>query len=128
MPIYYALVAKDEEWTVCVDGRLWETWFDYVWDLKSTPDGSVIGAAVQQDMEYGMVVNDSPWENRYKNITGMLNSNGQGNYDISCWMRMSSGSATGAVTLKLVSGSGTDYINVQSSVSNAWFFWIPISI
>jgi hypothetical protein len=60
------------------------------------------------------------WAGPRQDITGMLNSNGQGNYDISCWMRMASGSATGAVTLKLVSGSGTDYINVQSNVSTSW--------
>lgn len=67
-----ALAANDEEWTVCVDGECWESRFDYAWDLKFTPDGSHIGAAIQQDSEYGMVVNDTPWDNLYQNISGTV--------------------------------------------------------
>lgn len=66
------LGANDEEWTVCVDGQRWENRFDYVWDLKFTPDGSHIGAAIQQDSEYGMAVNDVPWETLYQNISGTV--------------------------------------------------------
>lgn len=67
-----ALTANDEEWTVCVDGECWEGRFDYAWDLKFSPDGSFISAAIQQDSEYGMSVNDTIWETLYKNISGTL--------------------------------------------------------
>ncbi len=67
-----ALISNDEEWTACIDGESWETWFDFIWDLKFTPDGSHIGASIQKDMEYGMVVNDVMWENLYQSINGTV--------------------------------------------------------
>ncbi len=63
-----SLVAREEEWTVCIDGSAWETWFDYIWALQCSADGSLVGAAVQTDGEYGMVVNDQPWETLYENL------------------------------------------------------------
>ena len=67
-----ALVSNDEEWTISVNGSSWETMFDYIWDLKITSKGSFIGAAVQKDGEYGMVVNDTIWDNLYANISGVV--------------------------------------------------------
>ena len=67
-----AMVANDEEWTVCVDGTSWETKFDYIWDLKNSSDGSFIGAAIQSDGQYGMVVNDKVWDHLYENISGVV--------------------------------------------------------
>lgn len=66
-----ALASRDEEWTVCADGAFWETWFDYIWDFQSTPDGSFMGAAVQKDGQYGMVVNDKMWDEFYESISGV---------------------------------------------------------
>ncbi len=72
-----AFAANDEEWTVCVDGTSWEEKFDYIWDLKCSSDGSFIGAAVQLEGQYGMVVNDKTWETLYESIAGTaLNDNG----------------------------------------------------
>ncbi|MCK5311500.1 MAG: Tmc redox complex protein TmcD [Desulfobacteraceae bacterium] len=73
-----AMVANDEEWTICVDGVSWETQFDYIWDLRNSSDGSFIGAAVQTDGQYGMVVNDTIWDTLYHNISGVVLSD-QGN-------------------------------------------------
>ena len=71
------LGAEDEEWTVYLDGRPWENRFDYIWDLQYSDDGSHVAAAIQQDMTYGMAVNDSPWETFYENLTcPMISSTG----------------------------------------------------
>ena len=69
---FAAFVAKDEEWTMNVDGTEWSNWFDFLWDMKISPNGDFIGAAFQTDSEYGMVVNDVPWEDRYENISGAV--------------------------------------------------------
>ncbi|THB75335.1 MAG: Tmc redox complex protein TmcD [Desulfobacteraceae bacterium] len=62
------LAANDEEWTVCIDGTEWESRFDYIWGMTFSSDGSYLGAAIQQDGEYGVVVNDEPWESLYENM------------------------------------------------------------
>lgn len=67
-----ALVSRDEEWTACVDGVLWDTWVDFIWDLRFTRDGASMGAAVQKEMQYGMVVNDALWGTLYENISGTV--------------------------------------------------------
>lgn len=62
------LVQTDMEWTVAVDGETWgegET-FAFVWDLKWSEEGDVVAAAIQQDGEYGMIVNGTPWEQLYE--------------------------------------------------------------
>jgi len=69
------LVSTEEEWTVCVDDALWETRFDYIWDFQHSDDGAFIGAAIQSGGEYGMAVNDTPWESLYHNISGAVLSN-----------------------------------------------------
>ena len=71
------LAANDEEWTVYIDGIPWENRFDYAWGLQWTADGSHVAVAVQNDMAYGMAVNDTVWETLYENITGcVLGSSG----------------------------------------------------
>jgi hypothetical protein len=65
-------VANDDEWTVFTCGDVWEETFDYIWDMKISYDGSHIGASVQRDGKYGMVVNDSAWENMHENIAGTI--------------------------------------------------------
>ena len=70
-------VMADEEWTICVDGSEWNTWFDFVWDLAFTRDGSHVGLTVQQDMKYGMAVDDVIWPKLYENISqAVLHDNG----------------------------------------------------
>ncbi len=68
---FAACVNQDEEWTLCVNGSLWENRFDFIWDLQCSSDASHLGVAFQQDMEYGMAVDDEPWEELYETISGM---------------------------------------------------------
>lgn len=69
---FAACVARDEEWTVTRDGSEWSNWFDFIWNLSVSPDGNSVGAAFQSDMEYGIVVNDAPWEERFESMTGAV--------------------------------------------------------
>lgn len=69
---FAAFVAKDEEWTMNVNGTQWSNWSDFIWDMKISPAGDFLGAAFQTDSEYGVIVNDVPWENRYENLTGAV--------------------------------------------------------
>ncbi|MCP4023601.1 MAG: Tmc redox complex protein TmcD, partial [Desulfobacteraceae bacterium] len=63
-----ACVCKDEEWTVAVDGREWNTWFDYIWRLMFSSSGSHMGISVQKDMEYSMAVDDRIWDNLFDSL------------------------------------------------------------
>ncbi|MEX1314148.1 MAG: Tmc redox complex protein TmcD, partial [Desulfotignum sp.] len=63
---FAAFVARDEEWTVAVDGQEWTHWCDFIWQMMVSPDGRTLGAAFQSDSEYGVLVNDTPWEHRYE--------------------------------------------------------------
>lgn len=69
---FAACVSNDEEWTLSIAGNDWESRFDFIWDFQVTPDGSSISLAVQQDSEYGMAVNDEPWDRMYENINEMV--------------------------------------------------------
>ena len=64
-----ALVSETGEWTIAVDDLSWENKFGYVWDLAFSSNGEHIAAAVQQDMTYGMVKDDVPWDKTYSNLT-----------------------------------------------------------
>lgn len=67
-----AAVCQDEEWQLLVDGAPWSNTFDFVWNLQFSPDGDHVGLAYQKDMEYGMAVNDTLWEEGFENITGTV--------------------------------------------------------
>lgn len=69
---FAACICQDEEWTLTVNGTEWSNRFDFIWDLQTTQDGSHIGLAFQADGEYGMVVDDTPWETVYPNMNGMV--------------------------------------------------------
>ncbi len=69
------LAANDEEWTVYIDDKAWESRIDYIWGLQWSDDGSHVAAAVQKDMTYGMIVDDTVWENLYENLTCPLLDN-----------------------------------------------------
>jgi len=69
---FAAFVANDEEWTMNVDGMQWSSRFDFIWDMKVSPNSEFLGAAFQTDSEYGVVVNDKPWEDRYENMSGIV--------------------------------------------------------
>lgn len=69
---FAAFVARDEEWTLSVNGQEWTHWCDFIWQMMKSPDGRVLGAAFQSDSEYGVIVNDTPWEDRYENLTGAV--------------------------------------------------------
>jgi hypothetical protein len=69
---FAAFVARDEEWTVAVNGEEWSHWCDFIWQMMVGPDGGFLGAAFQTESEYGVMVNDTPWETRYENLTGAV--------------------------------------------------------
>lgn len=69
---FAAFVYNDDEWTLSVNSREWSNTFDFIWDFQTTPDGNQIGFAFQKDSEYGMVVNDRPWDHVYTNMSGMV--------------------------------------------------------
>ena len=69
---FAAFAARDEEWTMNVNGTEWSNWCDFIWDMRVSPDGTRLGAAFQTDSEYGMIVDDEPWEDGYENLTGAV--------------------------------------------------------
>ena len=69
---FAACVSSDEEWTLSVGGNEWKNWFDFIWNLQMTQDGSSLSLAVQKDSEYGMAVNDTLWNQLYGNINEMV--------------------------------------------------------
>ena len=69
---FAAFVARDEEWTVAVNGEEWSNWCDFIWQMMVSPDGKVLGAAFQTDSQYGVMVNDTPWETGYENLNGAV--------------------------------------------------------
>ena len=50
-------------------GFAWENRFAYVWNPLFSRDGGSIAVSFQQDRQYGMVLNDVPWEETYGNLT-----------------------------------------------------------
>jgi len=72
---FSAFVCADEEWTLIVNGREWSSRFDFIWDFHITPDGRHLGLAFRKEEEYGMAIDDLPWDNKYTNMTGMTLSN-----------------------------------------------------
>jgi hypothetical protein len=69
---FAAFVARDEEWTLAVNGQEWSHWCDFIWQLMKSRDGRTLGAVFQTESEYGIIVNDVPWENRFENLTGAV--------------------------------------------------------
>lgn len=57
-----ALGARDEEWTLAVDGETLEEWYDYIWDTKFSSDGKVIAATIKKDDVYGIIANGKALE------------------------------------------------------------------
>ena len=75
---FAACVCQDEEWTLTVNGQEWSNRFDFLWDMQLGHLGSRIGMACQRDGEYGMVVDDQPWDLGFESISGMvMGSQGQ---------------------------------------------------
>ena len=64
-----AIVSDSGEWTLAVDGVPWENRFGYVWEPRFSADGTSIAVKFQQDMRYGMAVNDAPWTTTFANMT-----------------------------------------------------------
>lgn len=58
-------VSQDMEWFLSVDNQIGEEGYGFLWD--SMWAGGVVAAAVQQDMQYGMVVDGAIWETLYEN-------------------------------------------------------------
>jgi len=86
--------------------------------------GCSISASSNSHSGSGSVVTSdrtASWAGPIQDITNEVAQNGQGNYDLSAWMKMTSGSATGKITMRLSHGGGTDYIGVTGSVnSSTW--------
>ena len=68
---FSALVYDGEEWTLTKNNTEWSSKFDFIWDFQITPDGKHMGLAFQKDEEYGMVIDDLPWDQVYTNMAGM---------------------------------------------------------
>jgi hypothetical protein len=62
-----AIVSDMGEWSVAVDGEAWDDRYAFVWDTRFSRDGSVVTAAVQQDLKYGYVVNGTLWDTLFDN-------------------------------------------------------------
>ncbi|RPI00456.1 MAG: carbohydrate-binding protein [Calditrichaeota bacterium] len=60
------------------------------------------------------------WAGPVQIITSALAASGQGNYQLSAWMKMFSGSATGKVSMRLTHGGGTTYFGVTGSATTSW--------
>ncbi|GAB7024516.1 electron transfer complex subunit TmcD [Salidesulfovibrio brasiliensis] len=60
-----ALVSLDMEWTVAEDGNAWEETYGFLWDMQFGNGSLSVG--VQQDMQYGMVVNGTIWDELFEN-------------------------------------------------------------
>jgi hypothetical protein len=74
---FAAFVYNDDEWTLIVNNTEWSNKFYFIWDLQISSQGKHIGFAFQKDSEYGMVVDDCPWNKVYTNMSGMtLSDNG----------------------------------------------------
>jgi hypothetical protein len=57
-----ALISKDMEWTLAVDGVALDETYDYIWDTKFSADGKTIAAIVNKEGVYGILVNGKVWE------------------------------------------------------------------
>jgi len=57
-----AIITKDMEWTMAVDGKPWEQMYEYIWDTKFSADGKVIAATTKQDGVYAITANEKTWE------------------------------------------------------------------
>lgn len=63
-----AIVNTDEmEFTVCVNGQLWENTFEKAWSLNYLPDGRLAVLAAN-DEEWTVYIDDKAWENRFDYI------------------------------------------------------------
>ncbi|WP_147822556.1 electron transfer complex subunit TmcD [Salidesulfovibrio onnuriiensis] len=65
-----AFVSQDMEWFLCVDDETGEEGYGFLWD--SMWAGGTIAAGAQQDMQYGMVVNGTIWENLFENANNFV--------------------------------------------------------
>lgn len=66
------IAASMAEWTLVVDGETLEDSYAYLWGTKFSPDGAHIAASVQQDGQYGMLVNGVLWEKMYENANNFV--------------------------------------------------------
>ncbi|MDM7919827.1 MAG: hypothetical protein QUS12_11765, partial [Methanosarcina sp.] len=62
---------RDGEFTVCVNGKPWETSFEKIYQLRFTPGGKPV-ALVSADMEWTVAVDGTPWENRFSFVWNPL--------------------------------------------------------
>ncbi len=58
---------EDAEFTVCVNGDLWDSTFDKVWYLRFGPDNRLTGL-VSEMGEWSVAVDGVPWENKYEYV------------------------------------------------------------
>ena len=62
-----AVVSRDGEWTLSLEGEPWPEWYGFVWNVLWSPGSDSLAAAVQQDMAYGMALNGETWPTLYEN-------------------------------------------------------------
>lgn len=55
----------EDEWSVCVNGRLWDSRFDKIWNLHFLPDNRVAALASDTAM-WTVAIDGTAWENWYE--------------------------------------------------------------
>ena len=64
---------NDDEWTVVQEDEPWEERYDYVWNLRFSPDGSGVAANIRTSEGYGVVLNGESWENQFMQVQKLRN-------------------------------------------------------
>jgi len=67
-----AIVRVDGEWAAAVDGELQEERYDYLWGTLVSKNNSRIAMPFQRDMEYGVLLEKTPWETLFGSATDFV--------------------------------------------------------
>ncbi|GGD83313.1 carbohydrate binding domain-containing protein [Paenibacillus nasutitermitis] len=81
-------------------------------------------AATKKSGSYGAKVSarTAPWSSPTQDVKAALLAAGEGNYNLSAWFKLGSGTGRGQVAIKLVDDSGTHYVSTdyKSINSSQW--------
>ncbi len=53
-----AVVKNNAKWTLAVDGKIWNHWFDRVWGPVISDNGNLVVAIAEENGKYALVIND----------------------------------------------------------------------
>ena len=102
------------EFNVCLNGDLWETTFDKIWNLKFTPDGR-LSALVSETGQWTVAVDGSAWENRFGYVWNSMFSPDGRNIAV-------------AVQKDMAYAMALNDVVWEESFSNLKSFWPPVAI